>query len=273
MIRHAEAVLAGHPDKFADQIADRIIEEAYRFDNEAYGQIEVGVWSDRIWLNGGIATRQPFATPLRDLIIEVGKNIGYTKDNHIDVEKYHILCTLQHQETTPLMDLSLAITEILSRAYGRLQEEDKRWCRPWRDVELLINPNGPLIEAGSDGDNGQTGRKLVMDYYGPRVPIGGGALSGKHLSHVDRAGAYAARRAALDAVLSGAHSCQVTLAYAPNLNAPLDVCYAMEGRGDRWASEAFNHDEIRALSADCRAVGPLGAGGHFFDQIPSMELS
>jgi S-adenosylmethionine synthetase len=351
MIRHAEAVLAGHPDKFADQIADRIIEEAYRFDNEAYGQIEVGVWSDRIWLNGGIATRQPFATPLRDLIIEVGKNIGYTKDNHIDVEKYqidsqicfvtddprpwthsvndqaicigwagydeqthylppeqflvhylrqtltdelrngqllgegpdgklllrirehaqgweleHILCTLQHQETTPLMDLSLAITEILSRAYGRLQEEDKRWCRPWRDVELLINPNGPLIEAGSDGDNGQTGRKLVMDYYGPRVPIGGGALSGKHLSHVDRAGAYAARRAALDAVLSGAHSCQVTLAYAPNLNAPLDVCYAMEGRGDRWASEAFNHDEIRALSADCRAVGPLGAGGHFFDQ-------
>ena len=30
-----------------------------------------------------------------------------------------------------------------------------------------------------------------MDYYGPRVPIGGGALSGKDLSHIDRAGAYA----------------------------------------------------------------------------------
>ena len=37
------------------------------------------------------------------------------------------------------------------------------------DIELLINPNGPLLNGGSDGDNGQTGRKLVMDYYGPRV--------------------------------------------------------------------------------------------------------
>ena len=33
----------------------------------------------------------------------------------------------------------------------------------------MVNPNGPLVEAGSDGDNGQTGRKLVMDFYGPRV--------------------------------------------------------------------------------------------------------
>ena len=32
-----------------------------------------------------------------------------------------------------------------------------------------------------------------MDFYGPRVPIGGGALSGKHLIHIDRIGAYAAR--------------------------------------------------------------------------------
>lgn len=43
-----------------------------------------------------------------------------------------------------------------------------------------------------------------MDYYGPRVPIGGGALSGKHLSHIDRVGAYAAREAAVRAVQCGA---------------------------------------------------------------------
>ena len=66
----------------------------------------------------------------------------------------------------------------------------------------MVNPNGPLVEAGSDGDNGQTGRKLVMDFYGPRVPIGGGALSGKHLTHIDRIGAYAAREAAVRAVRS-----------------------------------------------------------------------
>ena len=29
-----------------------------------------------------------------------------------------------------------------------------------------------------------------MDYYGTRVPQGGGALSGKHLTHIDRIGSY-----------------------------------------------------------------------------------
>ncbi len=36
-----------------------------------------------------------------------------------------------------------------------------------------------------------------MDSYGPRGPIGDGALSGKHLTHIDRIGAYAAREAAV----------------------------------------------------------------------------
>ena len=57
----------------------------------------------------------------------------------------------------------------------------------------MLNPNGPLLNGGSDGDNGQTGRKLVMDYYGPRVPIGGGALYGKG-SDAHRSGRGAAWR-------------------------------------------------------------------------------
>lgn len=351
MIRYAEAVLDGHPDKFSDLIADRIIEEAYRFDNEAYGQVEVGIWSDRIWLSGGVATQQPFTTDLRDLVIEVGKRIGYTPENHIDVEKYqidshicfitddprpwtqsvndqaicigwagydeqthylppeqflvhylrqtlvealkngplsgegpdgkllvrirehatgweleHILCTLQHRPTTLLLDLTTGVIEVLSKAYANLQSKDRRWCRAWNAIELLVNPNGPLVDAGSDGDNGQTGRKLVMDYYGPRVPIGGGALSGKDLTHIDRAGAYATRRAAIDAVQSGAKFCQVTLVYAPNQNEPLDIRYDMEGRGDRWSPDAFRQGRLRALSADFRSTGQLGSGGHFYDR-------
>ena len=140
---------------------------------------------------------------------------------------------------------------------------DARWRRPWADVELLVNPNGPLINGGSDGDNGQTGRKLVMDFYGPRVPIGGGALSGKDFSHIDRAGAYAARHAALKAVVSGAKSCQVTLAYAPNCHLPMDVCYTMEGRGERLALEDFHHTRIRSLTKGFYGSGRLGSGCHF----------
>jgi hypothetical protein len=130
-----------------------------------------------------------------------GKLLVRIKEHTTGWELEHILCTLQHRPTTLLLDLTTEVVEILSKVYADLQSKDPRWCRPWKDIELLINPNGLLIEAGSDGDNGQTGRKLVMDYYGPRIPIGGGALSGKDLAHIDRAGAYAARRAALDAGL------------------------------------------------------------------------
>jgi S-adenosylmethionine synthetase len=37
-------------------------------------------------------------------------------------------------------------------------------------------------------DNGLSGKKLLLDHYGPRVPIGGTALSGKDFWKPDRAG-------------------------------------------------------------------------------------
>ena len=40
MIRISEMVFAGHPDKFCDQVADAIIAEAMKIDNNAYGQVE-----------------------------------------------------------------------------------------------------------------------------------------------------------------------------------------------------------------------------------------
>ena len=64
---------------------------------------------------------------------------------------------------------------------------DRRWAARWEDVAVMINPNTTLCNGGSDADNGQTGRNLVMDYYGPRVPIGGGTLCGKDFAHSDRA--------------------------------------------------------------------------------------
>ena len=113
--------------------------------------------------------------------------------DHWSVE--HVLVTIQQTASTAAMDIAAATIGVLRHTYSRLRDHDRRWRSDWRDVAVMVNPNGPLVEAGSDGDNGQTGRKLVMDFYGLRVPIGGGALSGKHLTHIDRIGAYAAREA------------------------------------------------------------------------------
>ena len=57
-----------------------------------------------------------------------------------------------------------------------------------------MNGAGNFEVGGPEGDNGLSGKKLVVDAYGPRVPIGGGALSGKDFFKADRAGAVLARR-------------------------------------------------------------------------------
>jgi len=103
----------------------------------------------------------------------------------------------------------------------------------------MVNPNGPLSDAGSRKDNGQTGRKLVMDYYGPRVPIGGGAIYGKDPMHVDRFGARKAREMAVEAVKKGAAECQVRAVYAPNVAGPLDVQVEVPGGDVRIATDAL----------------------------------
>ena len=121
----------------------------------------------------------------------------------------HVLVTLEHPEALSVFDLAERVSVVLANCYARLRNADRRWSAAWRDVEVLVNPNGPLSDAGSRKDNGQTGRKLVMDYYGPRVPLGGGAIYGKHPTHVDRFGAMKAREMAVDAVEGGAGECLV----------------------------------------------------------------
>jgi S-adenosylmethionine synthetase len=79
-----------------------------------------------------------------------------------------------------------------------------------------VNGAGNFEVGGPEGDNGLSGKKLVVDAYGPRVPIGGGALSGKDFFKADRAGAVLARRLAKAVVMSGAApECMATLSIAP----------------------------------------------------------
>ena len=64
--------------------------------------------------------------------------------------------------------------------------------------QYLINPAGDWNQGGFDADSGLSGRKLVVDNYGPQVPLGGGSFSGKDYTKVDRSGAYMARKVAVD---------------------------------------------------------------------------
>jgi len=141
----------------------------------------------------------------------------------------HVLVTLEHPARLGVFELAERVVAVLARRYASLRKQDARWIAQWPAVEVLVNPNGPLSDAGSRKDNGQTGRKLVMDYYGPRVPLGGGAIYGKHPTHIDRFGARQARRLAVDAVRRGAGECLIRVVYAPNVPEPLDVHVELSG--------------------------------------------
>lgn len=64
-------------------------------------------------------------------------------------------------------------------------------------AKYFLNNTGSFKIGGFDADAGCTGRKIVVDSYGPRVPVGGGAFSGKDATKVDRSAAYMARWIAL----------------------------------------------------------------------------
>lgn len=98
-------------------------------------------------------------------------------------------------------------------------------------LELHINPAGDWQQGGFDADTGLTGRKLIVDNYGPSVAIGGGCYSGKDPSKVDRSAAYMARRIAVDYLKKyNAHEVLVRLAYAIGYAEPLEKTVIIDGK-------------------------------------------
>ena len=45
-----------------------------------------------------------------------------------------------------------------------------------KKIKIYCNPSGDWNIGGFDADTGLTGRKLVVDNFGPQIPIGGGAF-------------------------------------------------------------------------------------------------
>ena len=94
-----------------------------------------------------------------------------------------------------------------------------------------MNGAGMFVAGGPNGDNGLSGKKLVVDAYGPGVPIGGGAWSGKDFCKVDRRGGLLARAMAQRLVEErGCDEARVTLEYYPGSDAPAYGEAIVDGR-------------------------------------------
>ena len=129
------------------------------------------------------------------------------------------------------------ITHVVASFQHVKSEELKKEVNKWLlgfdttgDVELFVNPSGDWDIGGFDADAGLTGRKLAVDNYGPRIPVGGGAFSGKDPSKVDRSAAYMARKVAIEYLKKRqANEVFVRLAYAIGIVEPLEATVIIDG--------------------------------------------
>lgn len=127
------------------------------------------------------------------------------------------------------------------------------------DFEKLVNPTGRFVIGGSFADCGVTGRKLACDTYGSVGHIGGGAMSGKDPSKVDRSGAYIARKIARDIVRAGfAEKCEVQIAYAIGVAQPVSV--HVETFGTEYQGPEFLEAYVRD-NYDLTPKGIIGTLG------------
>lgn len=87
---------------------------------------------------------------------------------------------------------------------------------------IHVNPTGRFVKGGPAADTGLTGRKIIVDTYGGMARNGGGALSGKDATKVDRSATYALRWAAKHIVaLGAAERCELQAAYAIGRKKPI----------------------------------------------------
>jgi len=153
-----------------------------------------------------------------------------------------------------------------------LQYRIKAWLRekaPKFRGRIFANPAGQWSQGGFDADVGVTGRKLVVDNYGPRVPIGGGAFSGKDPSKVDRSGAYMARRIAVDLLRKhNAKEVYVYIAYAIGVAEPVQVVARIDGVEEEVlgydCSPLKVIDSLELRSQHYERLAEWGSFGHRF---------
>ena len=140
-------------------------------------------------------------------------------DGDIPQRIHTVLIAAQHEPDKKQAQLKKEITEkvirpVLAEYNHKIDSKTK----------IYVNTTGKFVIGGPQGDTGLTGRKIIVDTYGGMARHGGGALSGKDPSKVDRSGCYAARWVAKNVVGAKlADKCEVQIAYAIGIPEPLSI--------------------------------------------------
>ena len=308
----SEFVSYGHPDKIADQIADAILDEYLKMDENTRAGIEVMVKDNVVVLGGEISSKA--AVNYDTIVRNVFNDIKFPDNHHLNPDNIKIINLIGKQspeihqgvdksetiigagdqgfmvgyasnETEVLMPLGYYIAKkicqcianykalqlgpdtksqvivdydehgnaeissilvstmhqcsiekvrevvkqiILTNQMGLETELFNKYILE-KNIRIDINPCGTWNIGGPVSDCGVTGRKLVVDSYGGYCNIGGGNISGKDLSKVDKSAAYMARYLAKNIVASGlCNTAKVELSYMIGIPEPSSINIEMD---------------------------------------------
>ena len=156
-----------------------------------------------------------------------------------------VVVSTQHAEDVDMADLENDIIEkVIKKAIPSHYFDD--------DTKIYVNPTGRFVVGGPAGDSGVTGRKIIVDTYGGMCRHGGGALSGKDPSKVDRSGLYMTRYICKNLVAAGvARRVEVQVAYAIGMSHPVAV-YA-----DSYGTGVVSDDKIVDIINEVFDLRPL----------------
>ena len=187
-----------------------------------------------------------------------------------------VIVSAQHTETKNLNELT---EEIKQKVIGKVLAD-----YDLTDTEILVNPSGRFVLGGFEADTGLTGRKLMVDTYGGIAHHGGGAMSGKDASKVDRSGAYLARYIAKNIVAAKlAEQCEVALSYAIGIPKPtaVDINTFYSGSvNEKLIADAVKKvfdlsvgGAIEKLDLRSPVFAQTAVGGHFGKDFFAWELT
>ena len=149
--------------------------------------------------------------------------VEYVKGRPVRVDC--VVVSTQHSDSISNEELRKAITEHVIKPIVPREMLDAK-------TKIHINPTGRFVVGGPMGDAGLTGRKIIVDTYGGYSRHGGGALSGKDPTKVDRSACYMARYVAKNLVAAGvATKVEVQIAYAIGVAEPVSVMVDTFGTG------------------------------------------
>jgi S-adenosylmethionine synthetase len=270
-IRTAEFVSPKHPDKTCDHIADALLDAYLTGDPTSRVAVEIMGGHGKISVSGEVTSGAEIDIPkivhsivgndyeVRVYLTKQSPAIAQGVDTG-GAGDQGIMIGYATRETENFMPLEYELARKLCRGiYGKYPFDGKTQVTVQGDKvrtvvasfqntktaeleklvrgliaanEYLINPAGEWTLGGFDADSGLSGRKIVVDNYGPEVGVGGGSFSGKDYTKVDRSGAYMARRIAVDHLRKDptVNVVRVKLAYAIGKKDPVMAIAELDGK-------------------------------------------